>query len=351
MIASLTFLYAVAPPVAGVTGKWRGVDVTDGQILQPYSNGLMTWDLDLLPDGTFKWHQALHVMTDMIADGGGKYTVEGSKVHLKGSAAASLDDGHGKWNETLPVNYDLVERAGELWMPVRTPAQPDFLMVVLFYRPGSQPHIPADMMPKPWVPEKSSSSARALAGRVEARYASLKTYRDEGTMRSNGYGWAPESMQFRTCFQRGKGLFYKSVAPQITEFPRRNEIWMRGSKVWLSSQGVPPQRQKSLDLALDGLPSDSGDGAEVVPRLLGGLHPLTAARQVVRKANVVYGGKKCAVLELSDSPNRATRLTIDLASLMIVRVQDSLTSEDYRFKPHVDGPVDAKSFAPPSSGH
>jgi hypothetical protein len=328
--------------VSDVSGEWKGWFVMDGQ-LGPQDRFSPVWKLTLGSDRSFAWHLENHVMMDLVEDGQGTYQVVDRSVVLKGNKTSMMDDGYKKETYNKPINETLSFRGGQLWLSMGNQ------MVVVFTRPGTKPTIPRAMKPVSQL-KRSDPGALKLASSIEARYTSLKSYADEGTVHSNGAGYQPKDARFLTRYLRPGKLRFEVELLGGGKVYDRNVVWSDGAKSWLYMSDPGGTEQRPVLNALSTISSSSGQETELVPELLvrdpKREHPLTSYKQVLLKPDAIWAGKKCRVIEFANSPGYETTLWIDAGSLLILRAHFTFANEDVVYHPRLNPPISARDLVP-----
>jgi len=341
-MSAIVLLCARVQKPFDVTGPWVARFAITG-LSDRESNRYQSWALQLNQDGTFTGHLEMHIMVNIVEDDRGTYVLSGSALHLKGSSQGTLDDGYRKENNSGELDYKLTEANGRLTLVSGGfwARNQNSRTHIVFWRRGEVPVPP---------PPARNPIGVAILRKVESVYAGCKSYKDEGTFKTQGKepdGW---KVRFLTRFARSKALRFEATMRERGKVTEQDAVWSQGSKAWMSiSLDGGSRHQVPLEQALKFAAHEVGIEALLIPHLL---TPSEFTRSldkaypgIVLKGVEKVGGKACSVLNLSN-PDEEMHLTIwvDNASHLILQAS-MFGNAMIVYKPIVNGPLTSKDLA------
>lgn len=329
LILSLAGCHTQPKPATDISGKYVGWMWLDNKFdPQDGSMGTTRW-IELHADGTYRSHQDTKVMMDFHSDGKGTYVVAGDKITFNGSAETYMNDGYRKGTETVPqqMSLDFIDGMMRLTDGKREP---------FYYRKeGTGPPPTPDVLKlKP-----SDPAAAALLKQTVETYAHLASYRDTGTMQSQGGGFAATDVKFSTEFTRPNHLHFQCAKYDHGKKWGWTDVKWDGKKTLWSSDEYAPNTERPLGNALSIIAVDYGDEAELVPSLLipdvlGG-PGVDRYKQIRRLPDERVGSVNCTVLELKNASPQATKLWIDPRSHLILKEFEGIRETTVTYSPTV----------------
>lgn len=296
-----------------------------------------TETLELRPDGTYHLHVDTHVMSSSVMDATGTYSEHDGKVELSGSTQASIDDGYGNSSSTEPHKMSLTIKDGML---AATDVKDD---PFYFRKKGTGP---PPIPPKLQV-RRSDEAAIELARRVEAAYASLDSFSDEGTLRSSGDGFVAEESHFRIKFRRPSQLLVQAAKNDGEDL---EVSWDGTTTRWYEKQYGKPNTTRPLGNALSIAQVAYGDPIALLPELL--LPGVLKRRKFEDQYPTLaiggrekLGGRDCTILLLRSKGANTTKLWIDDELSLIRKSHEDIRGSTVTYSPVRNPVLSSKDFA------
>jgi outer membrane lipoprotein-sorting protein len=220
------------------------------------------------------------------------------------------------------------------------------------------------------APEKDPLKAQDVLDRMAKAYASCKSYRDSGVVKTVFFGATGNftaEKPFATAFVRPDRFRFEYKEKQGLGLENRYIVWRRGKEVqtwWDIKPGV--EKLDSLELALSGATGVSGGSARTVPALLlpKEVHGqrLTEITEVKRVEDAKLDKFDCFRLEgkfilqlEAKFINSPTTIWIDKKTFLVRRIDAQMKFDDFRteettsYEPAVDEEIPDKmlAFDPP----
>ncbi len=332
--------FGCSAPTSELAGRYVGWMFMDGEYIA--SDGTMgtSESLTLRADSTYAYEMQSSFMGPMSVKAEGKFERAGESLELKGTMTARARDGQKESTESGPHRLSLKLENGML---TYKDGKGD---AYFFRREGTgPPPSPPELKLK-----ASDPAAVALLRKVEKTYASLKTYLDTGTVKSQGGGFVAKDARFRTLFERpSKFRFEASQLVDGREFDRTEVTW-DGSTCWWYTTEFGETTERPLGNALGIVSLTFGPEANLVPPLLmpdafrgSGLAEIYPEISLLPDENL--GDRACAVLQLRSKGAYATKLWIDKSTNMIVRLYEDLRDVTVTFEPSPNTRIEAAEFA------
>lgn len=304
----------------------------------------MVQTLDLKADGTFVWDLHTRVMMNLDQTARGRYRVVGSSLRLDGTAHSRMDDGYKKSERDEPFGVALrIDPAG-LVLREDEPGNYSLLRKVA----DGPPPVPQRPKANP-----SDPSAVALVQKVERRYASLKSYVDEGTVKSNGEGFQTAQASFSTRFVRPNGFLFTADYLAPYHGPTKAAVWKESGRSWLAESDSARPEPRPLGNGLSVLAVDAGQEAELIPTLLMpdvlGVRSLSGYPEVHASPDEKVGASRCAVLRFWKDRQPELTLWVDRATLLVRRARYRYADEEIVLKPRANVPVPPRELLPAAS--
>jgi len=293
--------------------------------------------MELRKDGKFDLHMENHVMVNFVEDADGTFTVAGDHVKLSGKAKTFFDDGYKQSTEDSSYSQTFFLKKGLLWGSFGSADGKAPKLEFVFFRPGEKLNIPRGDVPFDMKP--SDPRAVDFVHRMEATYASLKGYFDQGTLKSAGAN-GNTSTRFETRY-RGSGQFYFRSSP--TGKGRESRVWTAGNHTMLHKEN----HDKSVASITQGfveISQDSGGAGFLVagllmPRLMQS-NQISDMREILWKGTQIWDGKKYVVIQTSNLPGQTMEFWIEPSTFLIERIHQSDEAEpsllDIVIHPHAD---------------
>lgn len=202
-------------------------------------------------------------------------------------------------------------------------------------------------------PLSESPTASQILERLAKAYASCKTYRDSGTVKTAFHdstgNWSTEK-RFRTAFAR-PDRFRFEYQETTSKVEDRYVIWCHGKEIqtwWSISPGI--DKPDSLGSAIGAAIGVSGGSSHTIPALLLPTHvkgwKLSDLKEAKRVADEALGKSACFKVQ-GKSPIRTMTVWIDKESSLTRRIdykgQDTTTTVS--IEPVLDEPVNEKLLA------
>ena len=324
-------------PLAGTYVGWMFID---GQAHAADGSQGMSQKLTLEPGGAYTLQTETSVMMVASIRAEGTYTHVRDAVSLNGHQTATVDDGYTKGTDSGPHQMTLKVKDSML---VMTDGKGD---PFYFRKEGTgPPPLPSQLQLK-----QSDAAAIALIEKVEKAYASLKSFRATGSVKSNGGGFVAKDARFKVLYQSpSKFRFEASIFDGGTESDRAEITWDGGAKCWWYSKEFGETTDRTVGNALSIAAVTFGPEADILPSLLlprelgqGGLSALYPEATLLPDEEI--DGKVCAVLQLRTTGADATKLWIDESSGMILRLYEELRAVTVTFVPHPNVAIDSSEF-------
>lgn len=310
---------AIGQKGTALEGKFIGWMWLDGKYVE--QNGKMSTyrSITLNRDGTFLDHTSTTTMMILNFNARGKFTVNGDRILMKGTADAYSDDGYHKGSSTFPYERQLRIVDGML-TEIDAKNDPYY-----FRKEGTgAPAIPSELKLK-----ASDPKAVALLRKVEQTYASLSAYKDHGTMTSKGGGFAAESVKFGTSFSRPSNLHF-SAAEFDGEKPfKKVDIRWDGKRAMWTSDEFGKAEDRELKNVLSIVSVSLGDCSTLVPELLlpkvmrfqpfANQYP-----EIAFLADEMVGKTSCKVVQMKDPSASILKLWIDPSTNLILREYEDI---------------------------
>ena len=201
-----------------------------------------------------------------------------------------------------------------------------------------------------------------IVKRMAARYASAKSYRDEGAVRSISRlknGQTQEINTFRTFFVRPKKFRFEwndVGGPQNGDL---NIVWTGGDEVFSYSPLLGMEKEEDLDMAIAGATGISRGAAHSIPVLLfpdkSGFR-VTEMNRITLTGEERFEGANCYVVKGFHPFGFAIELWIGKDDFLLRRIlehnDDGTVDEEIRRNISVDGAIsdDSFRFTPPKPG-
>lgn len=349
-VAALTLIGCQSPLGSELLGDWQGWIATDGLPFQDLAQHGNKWTLTLRGDGTYEEHLVNNVMMNLKCDTQGTYKRTGETLVLTGMMSYHMDDGYGKPDVGVrPVRDRAVLSKGALWryrggqyygVFMRTDQKPTGLK-----KPTEPPLMPA-------LPSSDPAAIEVLKG-VQNRYRTLRSYADEGVVKSAGYGSTAKEVRFRTRFLAPSKFMFEAALLDQGKVFERHAAWSNGSYSehrWTEKDSVA-KADAGLTQALRARSDLNGGSSLVVTRLLlPKLYPQyllpKMAKSVVLKKDDEHDGNPCWVLLLRNAEEEGLLLWVDKNDQVILRAYDEWSRVDIRFEPRLNEPISAKELLP-----
>lgn len=249
--------------------------------------------------------------------------------------------------------------------------------------PSGTEQVSAQQQPNASSSEEKALTARQILDRVDAAYASCKTYRDTGVVRTvyftESIGKHVTEEHFATAFVRPERFrfqyFERKERPKRTGpilFARKESVledsppyivWRDGKDIrtwWHLHAGIEAERD--LSFALAGATGVSGGSAHTVPSLLMPTEisgrKLTALPNAVRVEDSLLGQTSCyridgtIALDRNENPKeQPTQIWIDRKTFLILRIDEQSQFDDFRteetttYEPAFDGEIPEELLA------
>lgn len=348
---AVTFMIATAGCSAGrgpgkredLVGKWVAVTIAGDPIPDVQPHGSFKIVLTLNADGTFTEHQEIRFMGSIVADSKGTYKREKQEVLLEGTCTTFMDDGYAKNTDTEHIHRTLRFDGEQL-------SDLDRKMACVYVREGA----PRPKPKQPAAPRKFAADPAAvrLLRSVEKTYASIRSYRDEGTLESSGEGFEFKHARFATRFSRPGKFYFCVEGLERGKVYERNAVWSAGGKSWLYlGMDRPDSAFGEGDIAADlgTMSPESGYEALLVPDLLmptlRGAEPLSEKYpEISLGVDEHLGGTDARVVRLSGRDVLGLTLWIDRKSNLIVKVYEALSKATIVYRPKVNVKFGAGDF-------
>ncbi len=346
MRLSSLLLIAVLLSVSIGCGKGRSTDLVgdwEGHIVDE-ATGLSTGvefvsKLTFHEDGSFEEHTETKVMMTLRRDTKGTYRVQGQKVSLEGSSETFMDDGYRKETNTEPFKAELTFSGDTLRGAAAV--GPGFV----YTRAGTK--LPKPAGPQKTAQEKPDPAVDALIAKVEAAYAKLSRYADEGTMRSNGDGFMATEARFQTRFERPKKFLFKAEQLSDGKPYETSAVWSDGSRSWLYDGRSGGSAERSIGNGLSILSVPFGSASSFVPDLLMAEDTGTSSlRRIVGQGRIgkeeQVNSRNCYVITQS-GPDGGT-VWVDKSSFLILKARDAHGDATITYKPRANPKINNSEF-------
>ena len=324
-----------------LVGKWVVVTMAGHSLADMEARWRPSFVLSLNSDGTFTEHREMHFMTTYIADSKGTYKRDSQAVRLDGMSTTFVDDGYAKNTDMEHVHRSLRFDGEQL-------SDPDEKLV--YVREGA----PARPKPKPPAARRKivfNPAAVRLLQTVERTYASIRSYRDEGTLESSGEGFEFKHARFATRFFRPGKFYFCVQGLEQGKVYEQNAVWSAGGKAWLyEGMDRPDSAFGGGDVASDlgNMSPESGGETLLVPFLLmptlRGAEPLSESYpEISLGPDEPVAGVAARIVKLSGPGKLTLTLWIGKKSHLILKVYEAFSKGTIVYRPQVNvkfGPGD-----------
>ena len=322
------------PPSESLPGEYVGWMFIDGEFMLLDGSGGTKDTIKLNSDGTFERLAETTIMQTTQVKSTGRYLRSGDKVDLIGTSEAKVQIEAAPEIRAFPLEMQLVIAQDSLR------DQKKGVIAGMFYRKvgTGPPIVPEDLKLKP-----SDPKALKLVDEIKTTYAGLNSFSCTGTLKAEGGGFLALSAKYEYTFLRPK-LRYTASTPRLTE-----DIYWDGKKTWWTTGGKSVEG-RPLNDALSTVGGQMGPGGELLTSLLlpdSQMTPMLDASEVSLAPVETINGSKCWVLKLTTANLDSTRIWIDQANHMILKLTEDLRAGTVEFSPKPDSAINTTRFQPP----
>jgi hypothetical protein len=319
-----------------ITGKWVGQQFMN---YESSPDDVVDYRLEFRSDKSFVGTMKMSVMMVVDSKMSGTYTREGDVVTLTGNSETYMDDGYSKESNTLPYSLKLKVEKDRL----TAIDFGDSLVILSFRREGTPKLNPP---PKP-AERPSEPAALALIELAKQTYAKIKTYSDDGTIKSDGSGFSAKDARFRIRYSNDGRFLYKAEHLSDGKVYETEGAAMNKGKAWLYMDEGSAERTIGNALGIVG--TSSRYAATLVPSLLmpndmGGSDFKHLKSFALLKDEKV-DGRLCKVVEARTELRNAVRFWVDAETHLIRKTFDSSNQGTTTYNPKVNAAIPDREFS------